>query len=356
MSPERPIQSFWWWFFLSSSEPRQSSYAFHEKHVPYSAMFQPSSQKILDLWIEDTPDIRAIKSTFNLDEKHHKAARNILMCGCKETVSSCPEHPEVQDKTRYKCHSRYCKQYEDLKYKAARAKERIGMKFGIQPAPHKRFDDTPKRTAEIKALKQHRKKELKKKRLYHLAVGSNRGITKQELELDLNKVFSKYRKEGRKMYYIKVFDIGRKNATCVDNLFLHYHIALYGETIKRSHVAAFMAGFKKKLHDVNPDLVYRNAGWRPLLSIMHYFGRRIAGIYGHKGSYYYLNDILTLPQFFEMFYNRRVFSSFLPKGLGSKGVPKSLPKLCYICKMPLEFTCYELIDHETNKNVRKPPD
>jgi len=248
-----------------------------------------------------SPDLLFKASKYGI---YQNTVKNLLMCSKYIKYSTCPDC-SLPFKTVYKCHNRYCSNFYDINYKMATAFHRLN---------------------DIK---------LKTHRYYHITIGSNE-LTKKELEKEIQKFIRKLRKKGYKAYYIKVFDIGKRNHDTTGKYFNHYHIAFLPEIIEvRKFIFDCRQAIKKS------KAVFNNIGWRSRNSIFWYFARRVAGQYGHKkAGYYYLDEILGLEKYLETFHRAKVLTYSLPKGLVYNTVLSSPVLECPYCKVPLVFRGY----------------
>ena len=264
--------------------------------------------------IEDFISTDKIKIMQNIlipyNDKERDIILNMMLCCRRWKVSECSEggcnHDGSTYKKRviYRCHDRYCNCGFCVMTRYAKALDRL-FSLGV-----------------------------KSKRLYHFTVGSNR-MDKKELQ----SAFAKYVKRMRnptkkelkdgvlpyKLNYIKVFDIGRGSYAETGRYYNHFHTALVGEGI---NVSKFTARSIYILKTINSDLNYWGIGWRYKKAMYKYFAKRIAGIYGHEKDYYYMQDIMDLRSYFDVYHNAKFLTWSSPEGYLNKYAPSPRVSIC----------------------------
>jgi hypothetical protein len=205
---------------------------------------------------------------------------------------------------------------------------------------------------------------VQSKRLYHFTVGSNR-MTKKELQQAYAKYIKRMRNPTKKelkngitayqMNYIKVFDIARGSYAKTGSYYNHFHTALVGENI---NISKFTARSQYVLNSINSDLNYWGIGWRYKKAIYKYFAKRIAGIYGHDGDYYYLQDVMDLKTYFDVYHNAKFLTWSSPEGYLYNFAPSPKASLCPTHQIPLIRAGFEDMTKEEVEDcmIQFPPD
>ena len=261
------------------------------------------------------------QALISFNEKERDSILSMMLCCRRWKLSECPEGGCNHDNSTYKkrtifrCHDRYCNCGFCTMTRYAKALDRL-FSLGV-----------------------------KSNRLYHFTIGSNR-MSKKELQ----SVYAKYIKRMRnptkkelkagitpyRMNYIKVFDLTKKG-------YSHFHTALIGENV---NVSKFTARSIYVLKNINSDLNYWGIGWRYRKAMYKYFAKRIAGIYGHDGNYYYMQDVMNLRTYFDVYHNAKFLTWSSPSGYLNNNAPSPEPCLCPTHQIPLIPAGFEEMSKE----------
>ena len=283
---------------------------------------------------------RMQNSLISYSDKEREIILNMMLCCRRWKISECSEGGCNHDGSTYKkrtifrCHDRYCNCGFCVMTRYAKALDRL-FSLGIHC-----------------------------KRLYHFTMGSNR-MSKKELQSAYAKYVKRMRKPTKtelrngvipyKMNYIKVFDIGRGSYEETGKYYNHFHTALVGEGI---NVSKFTARSLYVLKKINSNLNFWGIGWRYKKAIYKYFAKRVAGIYGHDGNYYYMQDVMDLREYFNVYHNAKFLTWSSPEGYLHNYAPSPEPCLCPTHQIRLIPCGFEEMTKEEIKDcmIQFPPD
>ena len=322
------------------------------------------AQENLDFYSSD--EYKDLREITKYPLKYYSTVYNIQGCNSKFKVnkcsnSECPQ-PDETFKTTFLCHTRFCDEPRDIEFKRGRAFLRMFSRFTKKNLSQEKLRGLFRHAQTLDKGKERidfYKKHLRYQRGYHFEIGSNR-LTRAELQ----KVVSKYvrymrHKLGYNIYYVKVFDISKKNFKDTGKLWFHFHLFLLPERMKPK---LFIEQSHNTIKKVNNNAIFHNEGWRDTLPILSYFSKRVAGQYGHSKNsaddggepdYYYLPSIVNMQNYLDIYYRAKVLTYSTPKGYLTENVPSSFPSVCPFCTSSLIFAHYEPIPPKT---IKKPPD
>ena len=200
-------------------------------------------------------------------------------CGNYKIPYHCPECDYTKTKKEY-CNVKYCSKHKCVEERRIKAHKKL-VALGIR-----------------------------NKMFFQFEIGSNilsrdqRNIVVKKF---IKKLPNKYKllKNGKyQLPYVKInHDIGNKNIGITGKPFFHDHIAFTGVKVDAKD---FIMISRNILHGINQKCVFSCGGWVKKKPLFNYFAQRVSGELGEaKTGKFYLRDVITLKEYFQMYYRKQ---------------------------------------------------
>ncbi len=188
-----------------------------------------------------------------------------------------------------------------------------------------RYSDCCYRSRFVKAKKRLQSFNIHSSRLIHLTVGfptmpefhKKDKVVQQKL---LQKFHRMCKKAGIELKGIRVFDFQDRKEE-----YIHYHYALLPGNID---IRTLQKVRGELIAKTEQEFVVRIIGYRPKKSLFKYFAKRIAGCYGDFPNQFFLNQKITLLDYYKNLFNTRSLVR-VSRRLSCYVVPNSF--LCEVC-------------------------